>query len=948
MAQTDQIQALIQEIDEVLSKTSPRLPWVMSTDAMRQRQVLEQARGCLAKLQIPADGAIDSTAGLLPSGQPAAESAQQVLQAVLQEMTYLRVNMLQPMRSDVDLLRQQREALTQEIRQLEAQRQQYVLPQQNSPQLLMEFLQSAMGQMQESLRGQVTQMVASLAVEGLADPPLLHSAESPNAEPLAIASLSPAQRLEQIQRVQTQSDQLLLKLDSTLQVIFESLQNNIQSYQESLEQGLSRMHGLGQQGEVMFSALVSRLAEQLGKEATVYLQSQAQSPSQVAPQIPERDRPSLTAKESFNESADTEITRLLEELNALDSTQPQSPESIPLDTRWQPQPFTLKVDNPESASLEALDQELQQLDLSAVPLDLDISDDEDDDLTFFQETPEFPFPRFSSEDATQIQDLDSEVISFSSDNLPPDAQVATATSEDLESALDLLNQLSAEAEIAPALHPLDHSTPEDLDPVNLDAAPEAIDAAATAPPLIDSPDALYEDEFYQSLFGEDEGESQSAILDAFELDTENESVQSLDLNEWFEAENLPAPQTPAAAIEDPQPEPEVPTEPVNQTEPEAAAVNLADDLAAPSEDIFGGMADPAVQPIQDAPADFLSDFAIAPVPQTVENFLLSDPEPPIEPASALAETPVDPIEDDLFWELTEEMQTEPAVNSRSAEAPVNTIAALTDLISTYASVPETPTAEPDTTETSGTVTYGMDALWAEGALQSELEKGQADANPDAFEPAHPGEDLLIPTTPPETAIANFEIGEDTLQQLTADLSSLEIADSGSAQQVKAEPRNTPQSNDLWSDFSGEPPQDALEDPLADPLADLYLEETLPEEAIGHQANQHQANQIANAITLEDLLFTDELDAFMPEAPRSAEDSIFEESSEISSQPADSQAHLQSAAEETSPETKRNAFTLEGLDALFEGLPAAAPKPETPKLETPEPEVQPEVQPKKKT
>ncbi|MBI4782764.1 MAG: hypothetical protein HY785_15790 [Oscillatoriophycideae cyanobacterium NC_groundwater_1537_Pr4_S-0.65um_50_18] len=953
MAQTDQIQALIQEIDEVLSKTSPRLPWVMSTDAMRQRQVLEQARGCLAKLQIPADGAIDSTAGLLPSGQPAAESAQQVLQAVLQEMTYLRVNMLQPMRSDVDLLRQQREALTQEIRQLEAQRQQYVLPQQNNPQLLMEFLQSAMGQMQESLRGQVTQMVASLAVEGLAEPPLLHSAESPHSENLAIASLSPAQRLEQIQRVQTQSDQLLLKLDSTLQVIFESLQNNIQSYQESLEQGLSRMHGLGQQGEVMFSALVSRLAEQLGKEATVYLQSQAQSQSQVAPQIPERDRPSLAAKESFNENADTEITRLLEELNALDSTQSQPSEPIPLDTRWQPQPFTLKVDNPESASLEALDQELQQLDLSAVPLDLDISDDEDDDLTFFQETPEFPFPRFSSEDATQIQNLDPEVSPFSPNDLPPDARVAapTDTSEDLESALDLLNQLSAEAEIAPASHPLEQSTPEGRDLVNLDAVPEAIDAAATTPPLIDSPDALYEDEFYQSLFGEGEGESQSTILDAFELDTENESVQSLDLNEWFEAENLPAPQTPPAAIENPQPATQ--TESASPAEPAEAAAPLAADIDAPNEDapnedIFGGMADPAVQPIQDATADFLPDFAIAPVPQTVENFLLSDPEPPIEPASALAETPVSPIEEDLFWELTEEMQTEPAVNSLPAEAPVNTIAALTDLISTYASVPETSTSEPDTTEASETVTYGMDALWAEGALQSELEKGQADANPDAFEPAQPGEDLLISATPPETAIANFEIGEDTLQQLTADLSSLEIADSGAAQQAKAEPRNAPQSNapqstDLWSDFSGEPPQEVLEDPLADPLADLYLAETPPEEAIGHQANQ-----IANAITLEDLLFTDELDAFMPEASGSPEISLFEESSEISSQPTDSQAYLQSAAEETSPEAKRNAFTLEGLDALFEGLPAApkleTPEPETPKLETPEPE----VQPKKKT
>ncbi|NJR65020.1 MAG: hypothetical protein HC772_06385, partial [Leptolyngbyaceae cyanobacterium CRU_2_3] len=333
MAQTDQVQALIQEIDEVLSKTSPRLPWVMSNDAMRQRQVLEQARNCLVTLQSssPADEAIAPAAGLLPSGQPAAESAQQVLQSVLQEMTYLRVNMLQPMRSDVELLRQQREALTQEIRQLEAQRQQYALPQQPNPQLLMEFLQSAMGQMQENLRGQVTQMVAILSDQ--AEPRLLEGTVTPLTPS---SSLSPVQRLEQIQRVQTQSDQLLLKLDSTLQVIFESLQNNIQSYQESLEQGLDRIHGLGQQGEAMFATLVNRLAEQLGREASAYLQSSLPSGVQSGRAQPAwENRPSLPTKtSSATNDADLEIARLLEELNTLD--QPSKPPEVLIDTRWQP------------------------------------------------------------------------------------------------------------------------------------------------------------------------------------------------------------------------------------------------------------------------------------------------------------------------------------------------------------------------------------------------------------------------------------------------------------------------------------------------------------------------------------------------------------------------------------------------------------------------------------
>ncbi|PSB55654.1 hypothetical protein C7B61_21140, partial [filamentous cyanobacterium CCP1] len=38
-SETPQIQTLIHQIDEVLSRTSPRLPWVMSSDAAQQRQV---------------------------------------------------------------------------------------------------------------------------------------------------------------------------------------------------------------------------------------------------------------------------------------------------------------------------------------------------------------------------------------------------------------------------------------------------------------------------------------------------------------------------------------------------------------------------------------------------------------------------------------------------------------------------------------------------------------------------------------------------------------------------------------------------------------------------------------------------------------------------------------------------------------------------------------------
>lgn len=209
-----QIQALLHGIDEVLNKTSPRLPWVMSGDAVQQRQILEQTRQYLIQLQLQLDenplllssSGLNAPVGLSASapGQSPSESAQQVLQAVLQEMNYWRVNMLQPLRSEIDSLQRQREMLTQELRQLEIQRQQYGLPQQNQK-LLMEFLQSAMLQMQANLSAQVSQMVAA------AQPQLTQMGD-------ASGGNSP-ERMAQIQSAQAQSDQVMLKLDATVQRI---------------------------------------------------------------------------------------------------------------------------------------------------------------------------------------------------------------------------------------------------------------------------------------------------------------------------------------------------------------------------------------------------------------------------------------------------------------------------------------------------------------------------------------------------------------------------------------------------------------------------------------------------------------------------------------------------------------------------------------------------------
>jgi hypothetical protein len=310
-SQKDQIQALITDIDGVLRKTTPRLPWVVSGEMTQQRQVLERVRNYLVafqRRQIAGEGfgQAEARPDLLahdiyyqapPSYPPVqAESqsaqqaygqteanAQQMLQAIVQEMGSLRSNLMQPLQADLEVLRQQREALTQEIRQLEAQRQGYAGQVPGQQQLIAEFLQALMSRLQETLPQQVAQTLSSNQ-QAL---PYANNLALAGAAPSVIStSDAPSQGLGNIQVSQASSDELLIRLDSTLSIVFESLQRNVQAYQESLSQGLDKMHSMGQQGEVMFSALISHLAQQLGRETSSYLQPAADQALGRSPSIP--------------------------------------------------------------------------------------------------------------------------------------------------------------------------------------------------------------------------------------------------------------------------------------------------------------------------------------------------------------------------------------------------------------------------------------------------------------------------------------------------------------------------------------------------------------------------------------------------------------------------------------------------------------------------------------
>ncbi|MEK0182636.1 hypothetical protein WME41_25425, partial [Microcoleus anatoxicus PTRS3] len=276
-SQKYKIQALIAEIDEVLSKPVPRLPWTGSLDLVHQRQLLERVRTYLvspdSKLMVP-DKPVHSPL-MRPQPVPVPKvplatnqhsATEQILQAVTGEISHLRERLTGPLQEDIEALRQQQQALVQEIKELEVRRQQQqslAQQQAHQQQIISEFLQAVTSRLQETWLG------------NLSPSPQATTSDSPDVHPQTPGESSvptSADRLEQLQQFETEADRRLMRLDSTMHIVFEALQANLESYQASLSQGIEKMHGFGQQSEMMFTAFVSHLAQELGREASSYLQ----------------------------------------------------------------------------------------------------------------------------------------------------------------------------------------------------------------------------------------------------------------------------------------------------------------------------------------------------------------------------------------------------------------------------------------------------------------------------------------------------------------------------------------------------------------------------------------------------------------------------------------------------------------------------------------------------
>jgi hypothetical protein len=301
-SRADEIQKLIADIDNLLNNGNKRRPRLLSSQAPDTKEVLEKIRNFLIQ---ETEGEIlngnesnpksaeaqrspllekfinqaqsESTAQL---NLPQAETSNSLLQQLNQELSIL----IQPLQAELAAMIQERANLVQEIRQLEQRRlHHYSLSQQwtNQEQMISEFLQLLMNHVATNFKPQLAQNIGQNS-----------SSTSTNIEASSRSSsfLETSQQAERLTNLTRELDQRLLSLDGTVNFVFEALQRNINTYHESLSQGLARMHNRGVQGEQLMVNFLNNLTQLL----------QEQAPMSVLSEEELTEKESLSSSPSFS------------------------------------------------------------------------------------------------------------------------------------------------------------------------------------------------------------------------------------------------------------------------------------------------------------------------------------------------------------------------------------------------------------------------------------------------------------------------------------------------------------------------------------------------------------------------------------------------------------------------------------------------------------------------
>lgn len=253
MTQEKDLQSLIADIDSILPKFRSRLLWSGGVEG--GRQLLERVRSYLVSIEqnLP-------TTSPIPTNTPPTHPSvvQQIRQAVNQEIQSIRASVTGSLQAELVALRQERDAIVQEIRQLENTRRES----------LDRIAQDVISRSSETLTEQLAQILVAWEAQQRQQETVTEATSKRGA-----TLIPPQERLEQMRQTELQFDRMLMTLDANQRAIFEALQRNLYTYQDSLSQELDKMHRLGIQGEVLFTALVKRLSQLSEEQGAIALPS---------------------------------------------------------------------------------------------------------------------------------------------------------------------------------------------------------------------------------------------------------------------------------------------------------------------------------------------------------------------------------------------------------------------------------------------------------------------------------------------------------------------------------------------------------------------------------------------------------------------------------------------------------------------------------------------------
>jgi hypothetical protein len=278
---TDEINQLIADIDHLLSNSSKGLSKFLSHQGQQEKEILQRVRDFLDKQNQEQASENEVVAKITNPSSPSAFSslltqfkAQNSIESELEpsspekelgntETVQIKEELsiiLQPLQAELSRLLAERASLIQEIRQLEQKRlQNYSLTQQlaNQEQMISEFLEVLMGRLVPHLKSNshvtINSNQQNLEAVTSAIQPILESAE----------------RVEQLANLARNLDQRLLSLDGTVNIVFEALECNINTYYQSLSQALAKMHSQGMQGEQLIANFLNNLTQYLQQQFLV-------------------------------------------------------------------------------------------------------------------------------------------------------------------------------------------------------------------------------------------------------------------------------------------------------------------------------------------------------------------------------------------------------------------------------------------------------------------------------------------------------------------------------------------------------------------------------------------------------------------------------------------------------------------------------------------------------